>query len=303
MTPGEAIDQASREYAPNDEQFRLIMHAIAMSESGGNPNIVGDNGQSIGLYQNRMVYGRGGSYSKDQLLDPLFNSRLAAKELYQVYKQGIKNGLSGKQLAIYVSKYGQRPAPGNELAVGKHYGEYVAGSPGPVVSKPVPNPVITPEAPQKTWQSIFDTYIKQYLKPFQQVQAFEPSPQMFQPTNLKLYPTPYYPTFSNQLANPVNRAIASSVSPSYSPTVSSQGFASGLVPGANQYTVKSGDTLWDIAARTLGSGTRWKELGYTGDPTKMPVGTVLNVPSGSASTSTSSGYAGGGGGGGGGGSW
>lgn len=42
------------------------------------------------------------------------------------------------------------------------------------------------------------------------------------------------------------------------------------------YTVKSGDTLWGIAQSQLGSGARWKELGYTGDPTKLQVGTVLN---------------------------
>jgi hypothetical protein len=47
-----------------------------------------------------------------------------------------------------------------------------------------------------------------------------------------------------------------------------------------QYIVKSGDTLWSIAQRILGNGARWKELGFTGDPRKMPVGTVLNVGGG-----------------------
>lgn len=42
------------------------------------------------------------------------------------------------------------------------------------------------------------------------------------------------------------------------------------------YTVRSGDTLWGIAQRHLGSGARWKELGYGGDPRTLRVGTVLN---------------------------
>ena len=41
------------------------------------------------------------------------------------------------------------------------------------------------------------------------------------------------------------------------------------------YTVKKGETLWGIAEKLLGSGSRWKELGYTGDPKKLQIGTVL----------------------------
>jgi len=44
------------------------------------------------------------------------------------------------------------------------------------------------------------------------------------------------------------------------------------------YTVKAGETLSEISQRFLGSASRWKELGYTGDPTKLQIGTVLNIP-------------------------
>ena len=31
-------------------------------------------------------------------------------------------------------------------------------------------------------------------------------------------------------------------------------------PDASNYTVKSGDCLWNIAKKLLGDGTRWKEI-------------------------------------------
>lgn len=43
-----------------------------------------------------------------------------------------------------------------------------------------------------------------------------------------------------------------------------------------QYTVQRGDTLSGIAQKFLGSSKRYRELqGYSGDPTRLPVGTVL----------------------------
>lgn len=42
------------------------------------------------------------------------------------------------------------------------------------------------------------------------------------------------------------------------------------------HTVRPGDTLWGIAQQYLGSGSKWGELkGYSGDPTKLPVGTTI----------------------------
>jgi predicted chitinase/LysM repeat protein len=47
---------------------------------------------------------------------------------------------------------------------------------------------------------------------------------------------------------------------------------------SNTYSIKPGDTLWSIAERTLGSGSQWKNLGYTGDPRQLPVGGRITVP-------------------------
>ena len=44
------------------------------------------------------------------------------------------------------------------------------------------------------------------------------------------------------------------------------------------YTVKKGDTLWGIATRFYGDGTRWRELASkngVGDPRKLQIGKVL----------------------------
>jgi predicted chitinase/LysM repeat protein len=44
------------------------------------------------------------------------------------------------------------------------------------------------------------------------------------------------------------------------------------------HNVRSGETLWGIAQKQLGEGSRWKELGYQGEPTRLPVGTKLKIP-------------------------
>lgn len=55
----------------------------------------------------------------------------------------------------------------------------------------------------------------------------------------------------------------------------------GKAPATGTYTVKSGDTLWAIAVRLLGSGSRYPEiakLNGISNPNLIRVGTVLKVP-------------------------
>jgi LysM repeat protein len=48
---------------------------------------------------------------------------------------------------------------------------------------------------------------------------------------------------------------------------------------SSSYIVKKGDTLWGIAQKMLGSGTKWQQLqGYSGDPRKLPIGTKITAP-------------------------
>jgi LysM repeat protein len=55
--------------------------------------------------------------------------------------------------------------------------------------------------------------------------------------------------------------------------------------GTFEHTVKSGDTLWALASRYLGSGYRWTEIQALNggiDPRKLRVGMVLRIPTGGA---------------------
>ena len=54
---------------------------------------------------------------------------------------------------------------------------------------------------------------------------------------------------------------------------------------AKSYTVKAGDTLASIAAKTLGSASKWSSIASLNgirDPNKLKVGTVLKLPTGTS---------------------
>ena len=131
---GNIIDKVAEEMKPGDMEFKKVLHAIALAESGGRPNAKGDGGWSIGLFQNHRRDGRGKGYSVQQLEDPEFNTRLSAKELVKYYNQAVSKGLTGSKMVAYVSKYGQRPAPGNENHAAAKYGQFVNKAIGSVKS-------------------------------------------------------------------------------------------------------------------------------------------------------------------------
>lgn len=54
-------------------------------------------------------------------------------------------------------------------------------------------------------------------------------------------------------------------------------------PTAKTHTIKSGDTLWAIAAKYLGSGARYTDIvaankGVITNPNLVPIGTVIKIP-------------------------
>jgi nucleoid-associated protein YgaU len=61
---------------------------------------------------------------------------------------------------------------------------------------------------------------------------------------------------------------------------------------SSQWTVKSGDTLWEIAEATLGDGTKWRSIveanpSLSTSSDELPVGMVLRIPDGSRASRVS----------------
>lgn len=82
--------------------------AVMFAESGGNPNAVGDNGHSVGLFQlhdQGMGYGMG-----DDRYDPAKNARVGVAGLATGWHAGKERGLSGEELVRFA--YDNRFNPG-----------------------------------------------------------------------------------------------------------------------------------------------------------------------------------------------
>lgn len=98
-----------------------IIQSLILAESGGNVKAVGDNGNSIGLFQMNMAGGAGSGYTAAQLQDPNVQMRAMVPQIADAVKQGLSMGLTGSDLAVYVGKTVERPAAGNEQAYGTAY--------------------------------------------------------------------------------------------------------------------------------------------------------------------------------------
>lgn len=84
---------------------------IAQEESGLNPNAIGDNGTSFGLFQLHWG-GQGTGYTAQQLLNPQTNADIGVKNLASAYNTATARGLTGWSLLDYVATDSGHPGYG-----------------------------------------------------------------------------------------------------------------------------------------------------------------------------------------------
>ena len=64
-------------------------------------------------------------------------------------------------------------------------------------------------------------------------------------------------------------------------TVPSSSAATPAAPAESTHTIAAGDTLWDIAQKTYGAGSKWKTIADANpeiDADNLTVGTTLKIP-------------------------
>jgi len=86
----------------------FVWYPIALAESGLNPDAIGDNGASIGIFQINRVNGQGIGYTVDQLRDPVTNAEIAAKAIVPAYR-ALVTQVSDSQLAAEVARRSGHP--------------------------------------------------------------------------------------------------------------------------------------------------------------------------------------------------
>jgi hypothetical protein len=108
-------------------ELSRIMSAAIMSESGGDTDAVGDNGDSLGWYQINKIHG----LSDEQRRNPAFATRwMLTREFQRAYDAGQAAGYTGEQLARWTCMAAERPdgwqgpnGPGLDSAAADRYAE------------------------------------------------------------------------------------------------------------------------------------------------------------------------------------
>ena len=85
-----------------------VWYPIALAESNLNPDALGDNGASIGIFQINRVSGQGIGYTADQLRDPITNADVAARAIAPAYN-AVKDSASEYDLAAEVARRSGHP--------------------------------------------------------------------------------------------------------------------------------------------------------------------------------------------------
>lgn len=105
----------------------LFLKAVMLSESGGNPDAIGDNGHSVGLFQlHDQGYGHG---MGDLRFDPEANAERATKGLAEAWHAGQRAGHSGEYAVRAAYDYSFNPGGGFAYqgdSVVRHYNQLLA---------------------------------------------------------------------------------------------------------------------------------------------------------------------------------
>lgn len=113
----------------------LFLKAVMLSESGGRPDAIGDNGHSVGLFQlHDHGYGAG---MGDTRFDPETNADRGARGLAEAWHAGDKAGYSGEYAVRAAYDYSFNPGGGWAYqgdAVVRNYNRLLAGQGLPPLS-------------------------------------------------------------------------------------------------------------------------------------------------------------------------
>jgi len=118
-------DMAAQQGAQYGVPPEFILTLIR-AESGGNPNAVGDAGHSVGLFQ-LHDRGVGTGYTVEQRQDPALQFQLMMPRIAAAYNSGVAQGLSGRNLAMWIGKEAERPAAAAVPRYGVNYDAIVGG--------------------------------------------------------------------------------------------------------------------------------------------------------------------------------
>lgn len=105
----------------------LFLKAVMLAESGGDPNAIGDNGHSVGLFQ---LHDQGYGYGMGDLrFDPEANADRAARGLAESWHAVLRQGYTGEDLIRAAYDYSFNPGGGWAYqgdSVVRHYRELLA---------------------------------------------------------------------------------------------------------------------------------------------------------------------------------
>jgi soluble lytic murein transglycosylase-like protein len=105
----------------------LFLKAVMLSESGGNPDAIGDNGHSVGLFQ---LHDRGYGYGMgDARFDPEVNAERATQGLAEAWHAGQREAYKGEYAVRAAYDYSFNPGGGFAYqgdSVVRHYNQLLA---------------------------------------------------------------------------------------------------------------------------------------------------------------------------------